>query len=739
VARGAGRAWSRPAVSRAVRAAVVVPAVLAFAFKVVGDPQMATYATFGGFANLVLAPFAGSRRDRFVAHLGLGVAGSALLAAGTAVHGSLVLVGATTLVVTFVVLIAGVLGPNIAAGSLAVMLAYVLSAASPGTAAMIPARVEGWWLGTVVSGAVVLLTTSTRPTDHLRQVAAAVARALADEVHAIAAGSADPALRAASSEALERMRAAFNALPARPTGLATVDQAVNNILETFEWVTDLVADTDADLDQLGEIDGPDRALLVCAGEVLDAVAGMIAGGDVTPDLDRLERLRHDDIEALRRLDGDDSHVEAAVHASFHARAIALAVRTVAADALIATRRATPREVAEKRRQWLPAQAVANRRPGRLAILVTDRFSGLAEASTYVRHASLRSVWTRNSARGAVAVAAAVLLADYTDVQHGFWVVLGTLSVLRTTATATGGTALRALLGTVVGVLIGAAVVVAVGTDTTVLWAILPFAVLIAAYTPGVAPFAAGQAAFTAMLVVLYNLLVPVGWHVGVVRVEDIAAGCGISLVVGALLWPRGATAVVTEDLQDAFAAGGTYLAEATDWALGRTTQRPASGQAALLAGLRLDDALRAFLTEQGGKVVGKEDLWSLVGAAQRLRLTAASLAELPAPGGTVALGGELSARAKVLAEWYASVATHIRDERSPVLTELQPYPALAADLQLAGYRRACQAFVDQHLRHLQRHHVEVIEPAVNLARAARRAWWHPGTSPLGAQPSVSVP
>ena len=40
-------------------------------------------------------------------------------------------------------------------------------------------------------------------------------------------------------------------------------------------------------------------------------------------------------------------------------------------------------------------------------------------------------------------------------QHSFWVVLATLSVLRSSALNIGENALRGLLGTLVGILIGA--------------------------------------------------------------------------------------------------------------------------------------------------------------------------------------------------------------------------------------------------------------------------------------------
>ena len=50
-----------------------------------------------------------------------------------------------------------------------------------------------------------------------------------------------------------------------------------------------------------------------------------------------------------------------------------------------------------------------------------------------------------------------------------------------------------------------------------------------AATPGSATFAVGQAAFTVTVAVLFNLLAPVGWKVGVLRIEDVALGCGVSV------------------------------------------------------------------------------------------------------------------------------------------------------------------------------------------------------------------
>jgi hypothetical protein len=98
-----------------------------------------------------------------------------------------------------------------------------------------------------------------------------------------------------------------------------------------------------------------------------------------------------------------------------------------------------------------------------------------------------------------------------------------------------------------------------------------------------------------------------------------------------LFWPRGAAAVVGDDLSDAFRSGSAYLGQAADWALGERSEEPDIAIAAVTAGIRLDEALRGFLAERGSKRMDKDDLWRLVMATMRLRLTAHSLAGLHGP------------------------------------------------------------------------------------------------------------
>jgi hypothetical protein len=71
------------ALRRAARAAVVMPAMFAFADQVLGNPAVATFAAFGSFAMLVLVDFGGRVRERLEAQAALAVAGAVLVCLGT--------------------------------------------------------------------------------------------------------------------------------------------------------------------------------------------------------------------------------------------------------------------------------------------------------------------------------------------------------------------------------------------------------------------------------------------------------------------------------------------------------------------------------------------------------------------------------------------------------------------------------------------------------------------------------
>ena len=251
------------------------------------------------------------------------------------------------------------------------------------------------------------------------------------------------------------------------------------------------------------------------------------------------------------------------------------------------------------------------------------------------HITRRSVWFQNSVRGALGLSIAVLLAEVTQIAHGFWVVLGAMSVLRTTALTTGSTALRALTGTLVGFVAGAGIILLVGTTAWHLWLLLPFVVLIAAYLPEAVSFVAGQAAFTVMVVILFNIIQPVGWTVGLVRIEDIALGCAAGLISGLLLWPRGASAQIRAALADNYRRSADALEVATGRVTGRRVDVAGTldevMSTAKAAGRRLDDAFREYLFERGTKSVPVAELTAVSNGASRVRLAAEAIAVMTNP------------------------------------------------------------------------------------------------------------
>ena len=206
-----------------------------------------------------------------------------------------------------------------------------------------------------------------------------------------------------------------------------------------------------------------------------------------------------------------------------------------------------------------AQAVGDSRMGAI-----DDSSSQLLWRRFLTHFSFHSVWFRNAVRGAAGLALAVAVVEITNVEHGFWVVLGTLSVLRSNALGTGATALRAVAGTAVGFVVGSVLMIAIGGQGVALWVVLPLAVLVSGVAPSMVSFAAGQAGFTLVVIILFNIIDPIGWKVGLTRIEDVAIGCAVSIVVGLLFWPRGATAALGRALSDAFVTSSGYLADAVD-------------------------------------------------------------------------------------------------------------------------------------------------------------------------------
>ena len=339
----------------------------------------------------------------------------------------------------------------------------------------------------------VLVLSPPSPGDRLRAAAAGSARALAAHLEASVNSAATAADAEACQAAKRELLNAFASTPYRPVGLATADQGLASVVQLLEWCTALIADATDGHPNLSRATPPDRDLFGLAAVVLGQTGDLLAHPDsaALPDPAAMDRQREASAAYHRSaaLDHDYDAVEDDRQTNLSRagdRPRGAGHRGGRPDRHPAGRPGDDRRRAPRLERGAAEGTMAERRVAAIS----------GAMGVLVRHASFRSVWFLNSLRGSLALAAAVLVADLSGVQHAFWVVLGTLSVLRTNAASTESTALRALGGTVAGFVLGALLLLGIGTSTPALWAALPIAVAVAAYAPGTLPFAFGQAAFT---------------------------------------------------------------------------------------------------------------------------------------------------------------------------------------------------------------------------------------------------
>ncbi|MGP0048118.1 MAG: FUSC family protein [Solirubrobacteraceae bacterium] len=671
------------AMRRAARTALIMPGLFALGDKVLANPELASFAAFGSFAMLLLVDFSGSIKDRVLDQAALGSACAALICLGTLASRTPWVAATAMAVVAFAVLFAGVVSSVLAGATTSLLLAFILPVSLPGPASSIPDRIAGWGLAAAVSLVAISLLWPAAAHNPVRGGAVAACRALADRLRAEVAymmsggeGEAEQAHRLAVTRAEETVTALqrlFFATPYRPTGLTTDARAVVRLVDELRWLNAII------LRSAPRRHPPRPSPHVCgvklaAAAVLQRAADLLANPRASSDeldaalsrlRDRLQDLEHvttttvASAAAAARKQERTSEVVSSLDPSFRAQELSYVVAQIATNTGFAA--------AATRRSWL--DRLLGRQPQGLPGPL---------ASAYERagaHAERHSVWLHNSLRGAAALGLAVLVADLSSVQHGFWVAFGTLSVLRTNALNTGQNVVRALLGTTVGFVVGGVLVYAIGTDTTVLWVLLPIAILLAGLAPAAISYAAGQAAFTLTLLILFNIIAPAGWTIGLVRVEDIALGGAVSLAVGLLFWPRGAGAALGQALAQAYRDSARYLAGAVAYGVSccdaagpRSSPPREQGMRAAAAVRRLDDTFRAYLSERGSKPLPLAEITGLVTGVAGVRLAADAVLELwvgdgDQRGDRSAARRELLSAADAMTSWYDRFATSLAQRR----------------------------------------------------------------------------
>ncbi|WP_433502353.1 FUSC family protein [Pseudonocardia halophobica] len=530
-----------PALRRSIR--VSVPALVGFygGLYGLGDSTVAIYALFTVIALGALSEVTGSPDRRLRTFLGAAAAGVVLVSLGTLLAVSTWAAAAGMLVVGFVVAYAGTGGPRVVGVANGLQLLYVLPCFPPFQPDTLDQRLLGLALGAVLLIACDRwLLPASVPTPVPDRMAV-----LADEVAGFTGALAD-SLRvpAATAPQLARQREVLgSAEDLRITRLAREQRPL----------------------------GPgrrDRSLLATAAAIRAAADRSVALADLLSASGEPPHPRTADLVA------ESGHVLHGVARTLRAGRQALPVDVTGLDAVLAAHGAarTPGP-ATTLRAGLAAVALAE--DARLAGLAVSGWSGAprpAPADTppmlwflHAGHAELwgrrlrahltpRSVYLQNAVRLALGLAVARVVAGVFDLQHGFWVLLATLSLMRTSASADRSVLVRAFAGTIVGAVLAAGVLLLVGDHRAVYVWLLPV-VMIATFAAGpLLGLAAGQAGFTVLVAALFAQLAPPTWHLAEVRLVDVLVGGVIGAVIGAAVWPRGGGGEVRQVAADALRA-----------------------------------------------------------------------------------------------------------------------------------------------------------------------------------------
>ncbi len=613
------------AARRALRAAIVLPLAAAVGFAVGSGSQTPLFAIFGSVALLITVDFPGNRPARALSYGGLGVNGFVLITVGSLVAPIPWLAVLTMFVLGVAVTFSGVLSESVAAGQRSTLLTFVLPACTP--PGPIPERLLGWSIALALAVPAAMFLLPPRHHDELRRHAAATCRTLADRLEGRA--TADDV-----ASAMGALRANFLGADFRPVGLTAGSRALVRVVDDLQWLSDRVTDTSGDL--LAEMRDPVVQVLRECARVLstprvadrDAHRVSLANALAVQRLIAQSRYRDDIVEILG--EPDDATAIGVGRKLLTRRTVSGCVGTTGRVIGIAA-------AADARPVWARVLGRGLPESGAAERLLSESQALRSLPGGFL---ATRAVVVRNSVRTGLGLALAVAVTHVFPVEHGFWVVLGAMSVLRSSALTTGTRVVRAVVGTTLGFLLGVAFIELMGVDPVVLWTALPLVAFGSAYVPEVASFVAGQAMFTMMVLIIFNVISPSGWQVGLIRVEDVVVGALVGVVVSLLLWPRGAAATVSRAVDAAIDAGSTYLTVAvkrvTRGASESANDRVfALGHGAMTASRTLDDAVRQYLSESGGSTDQRAPVIRAANRAVRVRTTAESIADVVPPPLTV--------------------------------------------------------------------------------------------------------
>jgi uncharacterized membrane protein YccC len=563
-------------VHRAVRVTIAASSGFFLCLYLVGDVNTGVYALFATVALGALSEVSGTPAQRTRTYLGALVAGLALASLGTMLAVDTWAAVAGMLVVGFLVSFAAVGGPQVAGVASGLQLFYVLPCFPPYTPDLLGQRLTGLTVGVLLLVlADRLLWPAPSPPDLVPRIAnaAGAAAALADGLCAwLVAGAPDvdgriATLRAEAIRAGAQLRASTLPPAARPTSPSLRDRslthaslAVRVVIGRLGLAADRLAEqrTTTTSAEQATARAPDAAhsspeepgtapetadLLATDAKALVTVRDALLGEGAPPPRDVIDHALSGYVERETfRLAG------AVDPAPWLRGELAVSAVTESVRTLVLAARAT---------LGAPAPPPAD-------TPVDFWFLHASPVTLWWRrllaHLTPRSVYLQNAIRLAVGLAVARIVAGVLALAHGFWVLLATLSLMRTSAVASRGVLLRAFTGTIFGAIIAAVLLTLVGPESTTVYAWLTPLLMLAAFAAGpLLGLGAAQAGFTLVVSVVFAQVAPANWELAEDRVLAVIIGGVVGALIGAAVWPRGGGGEVRRVAADCMRAGADEI------------------------------------------------------------------------------------------------------------------------------------------------------------------------------------
>ncbi len=572
----------------------------------IGDAQMGVYACFAAMSLGAMSSIAGSAWQRLRLY-GVALLGSWIfVTAGTFAAVNVWVASAGMLVVGFLVSYLAIGGPRVAGISTALLLMFILPSFPPYTPEALDSRLIAVALGTALMAAADRwLWPSPDPEPYERRLAS-TADSLARYLRRIrplmdGASVGGSALAEARDEALHSaLTWAPWALPPeqRPSSPFRHDRALLACAGLLRMLVRRTLAVETALRSLDAPTGPRRGAFVldAVHEAVVACGAALSGARPPPDIEllRAANRQHADqrLSWLRDVVQTETLMDARLRLGSD-----LSELGESADLVVQSVRAVRKA---------PAPGPDSELGSLSSPLWFVGESTLALSLQRARgHFTPRSVVFQNAVRLALGLAVARYVAGSFDLSHGSWVLLATLTLMRTTASATRSAMWPAFVGTLAGALMTGGLLLAFGQEPDVFTVLMPIA-FFASFSLGplAGPFvgpAAGQFFMTLAVAALFVQVAPTTWQLAEARLIDIVLGGVVGSLVGLLAWPRGGSGEITRAVASTLHSASEHIMTTTRFLTGsHGSQLESTFRRTLQDFLLAGESLVQSLTEAGG-------------------------------------------------------------------------------------------------------------------------------------------